>query len=371
MKRIIFLAVLMILLLTPVKVGAAVTDTFKSDVQLIEDSIPDSTAQDMQRMKIDSVDEVITHGVDAAQLTAYIGDLLKTYIHTPLSVLFLLTAVIVLSAIGESYTYSLRYTDTKEVMNVAVSLYVAAVAAAPAAELIVSASQVIQSVSHIMNLYLPVLAAIMAFSGHIVSSAGLFTAVIGSSQVIAWMSSSILIPLLQLFLSLSISAGICVKIKISRIIELTGNWIKWILTFMMTVYTAVIGMNAALFSAGDSVAGRSAKFALSSFVPLIGSSIAEAYQTLKGSLDLLRSGLGVFVIVAIFITFAPLLIKVILWSLTLSAAKMVQDVFSVSAASSVLGALTSFMNVMRAIVVAVMTVFIISSAILIRVGGAA
>lgn len=370
MKRVILLMLLLLPLLT-IPVRAEGIEVFDRDIGVLEDQIPRGAADGLSSMHLQTVDDVLSHGVDGEALAAYLGDLLEQSAGTPLSVLLLLIAVTLLAALGESYTYSLRYTDTKEIMSVAVSLYAATVTVQPVAQLVNEAAGVVQAVSKLMTAYLPLMAGIAAFTGRVVSSAGYYAAVVGASQAVTWLSDAVVTPLLRLFLSLSISAGICPRLKLNGIIGSVGSLMKWTLTGIMTIFTAVVGLNGILESAGDTVAGRTAKFALSSLIPLVGSSVAEAYRSVKGSVNLLRSGVGVFVIVAVLVAFAPVLIKTLLWSAAISLAKITQDAFSVDSTVSILNALSSFMAVLRAVLVAVMTVFVVSTAVMFCVGGAA
>ena len=370
MMRIAVLCMILLLFFS-LPVSAAQLDVFDKDIAVLEEQVPDDTEEDMDALAIGRVDDVIAHGIDASALAAYIGQLLSRYSATPLAGLLLMISVIILASVGEAYTHSLRYTDTQEVMNVVSSLYIAVAAVQPVSSLIGESVDVLQAASRLMTAYLPLMAGIAAFTGRIVSSAGYYAAVVSVSQLISRLSVSVLAPLLKLFLSLSVSSGICPRLKMNGILEMIGKLLKWLLTFSMTVFTSVLGLNGVLSAAGESLAGKAAKFTLSSSIPLIGSSIAEAYQTVRGSVNLLRSGIGVFVIAAVFVAFAPLLIQVVLWSLTFAVARIVQDAFSVTSTSYILSALSSFTAVLRAIIIAVLTAFVISSAVMFRIGGAA
>jgi len=369
MKR-LFIITVVLLLFMPLKVSAAELSVFDSEIQGIEDAVPEDTSQALSDMQMGSVEELIQHGIDMSSLALYTGELLQTYMNTPFSVMLLLIIVIILASVAESYSYSLRYTDTRDIMGVVVSLYIATVFISPVSELIDSSVTVIQGASAIMTAYLPVMAGMMAFSGRVITSAGYYAAATTAATLIAKLSASVLSPLLKLFLSLSVSAGVCPRMRLNGIIEMTSKGFKWLLTFSMAVFTAVIGLNTALAKAGDTVAGRAAGFTLTSLVPIIGSSIAEAYKTIQGSLGVLRSGAGVFVILSVAISFAPLIIKAVLWSAALYIAKLTQDALSVNSTARIIGALSSFMAALRAILIAVMTAFIISSAALLSIGGA-
>lgn len=372
MKRlligIILTAVLMISL--SVRCSAADVSIFDEEVQKIENSVGGETEEDLEELNAAGVDDLIANGVDSAAVWSYLFALLREYAASPLSALVLVTAVLILASVAESYTYSLRYTETKDIMATAVSLFIASVMFSPVTKMVNDASVVIQGASSLMTVYLPAAIGILAFSGHAISSGGYYAAVLSASKTISWLASTVLGPLLSVILSLSVCAGISSRLKLGGLIEMLSKAFKYAVTFAMSIFVAIIGLNGAISGAADSVANKAARFTLSSFIPLIGSSISEAYGAVQSSVGVLRSGLGVFVILAVFVAFAPILIKTILWSFTLFAAKTIGEALSVSSAVGVLNALSQFTAALRTVLIAVMTVFIISSGIMMSLGGA-
>lgn len=345
-------------------------DTFDEGIEKIEDRIDSDAADDLRELGISGAEDVLG-GIDSGSFWQYLLSVLKDNSTEPLNALLLMTAVLLLVSIAESYTYSLRYTDTMDMMGMTVSLFTASIVFTPITDMVAASIRVIQGASSVMTVYLPVMVGMMAFSGHAVSSGGYYAAVLSASQVISYLASKILEPLLNLILSLSVCASFSTKINLSGWIEMLSKGFKYGVTFVMSVFVAILGLNGALSGAADSVANKAAKFTLSSFIPLVGSSISEAYGTIQNSVGILRSGVGVFVILAVFVAFAPLLARTILWSLMLFAAQSAGEALSVTSACRVLRTLSQFLSALRAVLLAVLTVFIISSAIMMKLGGSA
>ena len=362
-------AAVLIFIFCAVDVNAVDTDTFDEEIDRLEDSIGSEPSQDLESLGAAEVDDVIASGIDGKKVFAYITDLIAHNSSAPLSALVLMTAVMLFVGVAESYNYSLRYTETKEVMSAVTALFTVSVVITPVTGLVSDAVTVIRGASAVMTVYLPVMAGIMAFSGHAISSSGFYVAAATAAQAVARLASSVLSPLLNMILSLSVCAGICQRVSLSGITETLSKGFKYMITFSISIFSAILGLNGTLSASADSIADRAARFGLSSFIPLIGSSISEAYGTLQNSLTVLRSGVGVFVILAVFVTFAPLLIRTILWSAALSAAKTLSEVLNVSSAGSILHSLNQFITALRTVLIAVTAVFIISSAIMIRIGG--
>ena len=370
MKRLLMIVIVLLLIgCFCFKCHAVESEMFEEDKSRIESGVDDHTKSELERFGVSGIDDVVTDGIDSGSVWQYLSELIAAYSHGPLAALILLTAVLLLASVAESYTFSLRYTETRDIMGVVVSLFISSILISPVTQLISSSQLVIQGASAVMTVYLPVMAGMMVFAGHAISSGGYYAAVITVSQLISRLSATVFTPLLTVFLSLSVSASISSRVRLGGFIELASKGFKYGIALMMSIFTAVIGLNGALSGAADSVANKAARFGLSSFIPLIGSSIAEAYSAIQNSVSVLRSGAGVFVIIALFVSFAPLITQSVLWSITLWIAKSIGEMLSVTSASSIINALSQFISALRALLIAVMTVFIISTSIMMSLGG--
>ena len=350
-------------------IPALENELFSQEQRQLEESVSDDTLKGLEELGADSVESIISGGVDGNKIGRYISDTLAQELKSPLSSLIVLIVTIIICSVAEGYTHSLRYTETADIMGTAVSLFIASAVLSPITGLLGASAGVIQGASSLMMMYLPIMAGMLAFSGHSVSSAGYFAAITGMGELISWLCADILLPVLHLLLSLSICSGVSRRVNLRGISSAISNAFKWGLTFAMSVYVAVIGLNGALSNAADGIAEKAAKFTLSSLIPLVGSSISEAYGAVRGSVGILRSGMGVFVILAICVGVLPVLLRCALWSAAIFFAKLTAEALGVGSAASVLNSLSSFMAALRALIICVTTAFILSSAVMMRIGG--
>ncbi len=283
----------------------------------------------------------------------------------------LMLAVILLSALLEGYTYSLRYADTRDVMNTVCSLSIITVLVAPVTGLIQTAVDNIRGASSLMLLYVPLTVGILLFSGHIVQSGGYYATVMTACEGIAQLSTAFFLPLMNIYLALSVSSAVSERVKLNGICDLLSKLMKWTLTFSMTLFTAVLSIQGFAANAADSVASKAMRFTLSSFIPVVGASVSDAYKAIQGSVDLLRSGVGIFVIIALVLTFLPVIIRILLWQLSVLLAKTAAEAFGVNTAVSTLNSVSSVLSVLLAVIAAVLSVFLISTGVLLTIGGGA
>lgn len=358
-----------ILILFPAPAESAELNQFNNSIEEIKSSIDSDTRERMEQLGVSEPDPLKAADISVSDSLGLIGNMIADAAKGPLSACVLLIAVILLASLLESYTYSLRYVDTKDVMNVVTSLMVITALVTPVSDLIQSAMDTVKGTASLMLLYAPVMVGILSFSGHVVRSGGYYATVMAASQGVAQLSSAFFAPLLHLFLALSVSSAVSERVKLSGICELLAKLFKWTLTFAMTLFTAILSIQGFAADAADSVASKAVRFTLSSFIPVVGASVSEAYKTIRGSVDLLRSGIGIFVIIAVILTFLPVILRVLLWQLSVMAAKTVAETFDVRSTVTVLGSVSSVLSVLLAVIVTVTTVFLVSSGVLIAAGG--
>ena len=288
----------------------------------------------------------------------------------PLAGCALIIGVLILSSFLEGYTHSLRYTEMREVMTAVSSLLLSAVLVAPLTGLIRRSAAVITDTASLMLVYVPVIVGILCFGGHAVQAGGYCATVMTGSQAVAQLSARFVPRLLCAYLALCIACGVSGGVKLSGFCELLGRFIKWFLGIMMALFSMVLSLQSVIARAGDTVASRAARMTLSSLVPLIGSALSEAYKTVQGSVDLLRSGSGVFVILVLLVTYLPVLVQCVLWLVTVRLCGCAAEALGTAAPVRLLGTVASVLNVLIALVLSVMTAFIIATAVLIHAGGA-
>ena len=375
MKKLILTAVVMIalaLILSP-KAKAAEdtadeTIPYREQLGELRDSLSDEVREKLDSIglgDIASADDISLDGF-FAQLT----DELKESVAAPLSSCALTLFVIILSSLLEGYTFSLRYTETREVMSVVSSLLIAGVVVSPLTSLINSAAQVISAASTLMLGYFPITVGMMFFSGRVIKAGSYYSTVMIASQLISQLSARFIVPMLSAYTGLAVSSGMSARIRLRGLCDMLYSFIKWSLSFIMAIYTAALSMQTLIASSADSLSARAVRFTLSSFIPLVGSSISEAYNTVRAGVDALRSGAGVFAIAAVIIAFLPVIVRAVLWRFALSFARYSSQALGTDTCGEILSSMSDVLGAVIAVSVTIMAVFIISTAAVMNVGGA-
>lgn len=106
--------------------------------------------------------------------------------------------------------------------------------------------------------------------------------------------------------------------------------------------TAALSFQTTLAASADSVAMRSARYAVGSLIPIVGGSIGAALGTLGSSLTLIKNTAGVTCVLVVLLMTLPSLLSLFLSRLAVSTAAAVSDLLGFTAGEKLL---TSFSRV--------------------------
>lgn len=369
-KTIVILAISITLILTfSISAGAKEYSDIEKEVHSLYDSLSEQAKKDLQSICADTTDLATLNEISFDSLMNLIFEKVSENSKGPLSASAVVISIILLNSLIESYTDSLRYSSTKEVLRVISTLCITSTLVVPVIDLLTDCISTVKDASNFMLLYIPVMVSILAFSGHAVSSASYYSFMVLACEGVSRVSSDIVSPLLNVYLSFCVSSSITDRVNLKGFCELLSKIIKWLISFTMTVFSALMTIRGLIATAYDSVTARAVRFTMSSFIPVVGAALAESYKTIQGSINLLRTGAGVFVILAICVVFLPIIIRCLVWMFSLNLCKSIGEVVGCDAPIRMLTSVSSTISMVFAITICIMAVFIISTALLITLGG--
>lgn len=349
--------------------NAADMSSLEDSINSLTDSLSDEVKEDMSGLGVTSPDINSINKISFSSIMELITQKLSENSKAPFSASAAVIAIIILYALLDSYKDVLRQSTMKEVLSVISTLSIVATLIVPVIRLIDYSIATVKEASNFMLVYLPVMVGILAFSGQAVSSAGYYSMMIVVCQAVSQLSSKFIAPLLNVFLGFSVSSAITDRINLKGFCQMFSKIIKWLISFVMTLFSAMLTIRSLITTAYDSITTRAVRFTLSSFIPIVGTAISEAYKTIQGSINLLRSGAGVFVILAIFVVFLPSIARCFMWLLSINLCKAIAQTVGVDGPCDLLAAVSSVISTIFAIIVCIMAIFIISTALLITLGG--
>ena len=374
-KTAVFLVAIAVVFLSQITVFAAdttaktesTTNDINSiyDTSALYDSLSDDVKQSLENIGINGIDSNELSQISFGKVVNEIVKLAGENSAGPLKAVISLTALLLICSLLSSYKNSLS-SELSSSLGIAAVLCAAAL---PVIEVISDMSTVVKTASSFMLAFVPVMVMIMSSTGHAVSGASYYAMMIGAGEGVGQLSSKVIVPFLNMFLGVSVTASVCSESKLTGITSIISKAVKWVLGFVMTVFTAVLSFKQMITTSVDDVSTRAVRFTLNSFIPIVGSALSDAYKTVQGSVNLLKSGLGIFVIVSIAFVFLPIILNSLLWIFTLSAGKLLAEILGINQVKDLLEGVGTVLSTLLAIVLCIMSVYIISTALVLLMGG--
>lgn len=231
-------------------------------------------------------------------------------------------------------------------------------------ECISSVVNTLECMSTFMNCYIPVYSCVIITSGNALSGTAYNVTMFSICQIIAYLSNNIILPVMSYALCFSIVGAINEEMAFGKVINGIKKIIQWILGVLMTVVVAVLSIQSVIGVSSDTVATKTAKYAVSTFVPFIGGAVSETYLTLKSSLGIIRSGIGsVGIIVILFLAVKPI-IAILVMKMAVYLCEIVSEMLDEKAMASFMSNISSLMSICLSTIISISISFIISTALL-------
>ena len=238
------------------------------------------------------------------------------------------------------------------------ALVVGIIVIKPVTELAVSSIDAIKVCSAFMAAFIPVFAGILIASGKIAAAASAQTVLFTATQLAGQAASILIGPFISLYFGMAVTSSLSEEVRLNGICETIKKAAIWILGLIMTVFTAFLTIQSVINGAADSVTSRAAKFAAGTLVPIVGTYIS-----------LVKSGVGMYAVLAMLIIIVPHIIAMIFWKLSLECGAAAADMFSLTKITGLLKAVSSGISLLIALMACFGILFIVCTGITVLTAG--
>lgn len=159
-----------------------------------------------------------------------------------------------------------------------------------------------------MQAIFPILITMLISMGGIASSS-LFQPIMGLLvSGVGTFLKDLVFPLIFFTAILFLINNVSPHIQISKLANLMKNICIWILGIIFTIFVGVLAVQGIAASAFDGVSIRTAKFAIDTFIPVVGSMLSESIDTIIGCSLLVKNATGLIgLIILAFICLFPIM----------------------------------------------------------------
>ncbi|MGM9603585.1 MAG: hypothetical protein ACI3XG_00795 [Faecousia sp.] len=160
------------------------------------------------------------------------------------------------------------------------------------------AVETITEISEYSKLFLPVIAAASSAQGGITSATALCVGTSVFTAVLTNVLRRILIPVVYLFLAAAVANCAVGEEALKQIRDQLKKLSAWFLKTVLVIFLTYMSITGAVTGTADKTAVKAAKAAISTVVPVIGKTLADASESLLLSAGLVKNSIGIYGIFA-------------------------------------------------------------------------
>lgn len=214
---------------------------------------------------------------------------------------------------------------------------------------------IIDSMVTFMHAIIPLLITLLVSAGNF-TSAGVFQPIlIMLVEVGATVIKNFFIPLIFLVTVLNIVNNISDKVQLTKLSGFIKQICTWGLGLILTVFIGIVSIQGSMGAVVDGVTSKTAKYALGTFVPVVGKYLADAADTVVGCTLIIKNASGLITMIGIIIIcLAPLLkilAVIILYKLACAFVEPISDKKITNCLNDMAGSLTYVLGVTAAVAV--------------------
>jgi len=164
----------------------------------------------------------------------------------------------------------------------------------------------IDNMSGFMQLLFPLLLGLLTSMGNF-SSVTIMQPAIGMIVgTVGAVLTNFVFPLITLSAVIILVNQISKRIQIQKLGKLLNSLCSWTLAFIFTIFISVLAIQGALTASIDGISIRTAKFAVDTFVPIVGKMFSQSLDTIVGCALLVKNAVGAAgLIILVLICLAP------------------------------------------------------------------
>lgn len=166
------------------------------------------------------------------------------------------------------------------------------------------ARDAIQTMIDFILALLPILLALIATGGGVVSVSFFHPIIVFLMNTSGMLMNYIVLPLLLLATILSIVSTMSDQYKVTKLSKLLQNVSVSIIGIFLTIFLGVLSVQGTATAVADGIAVKTAKFVTGNFIPVVGRMFTEAADTVLSASALLKNTIGIVGVVILLLIVA-------------------------------------------------------------------
>lgn len=188
---------------------------------------------------------------------------------------------------------------SKQIVDLISAICVATTLIQSANSMIRLGAQTVEEISEYSKLLLPVMTAALAAQGGTTTSASLYAGTALLNTVLSTGIAKLIVPMIYVNMVFCIGYSAIGEEMLKNLRDLTKWLVTWILKIILYVFTGYLSITGVVSGATDAAALKAAKLTVSGVVPVVGSIVSDASETILVGAGVVKNAVGVYGLLAV------------------------------------------------------------------------
>ena len=218
----------------------------------------------------------------------------------------------------------------------------------------------VQTIKAQMNAIFPILLTFLTAIGGTVSTSVYQPAMALLTGTIMNLFTYVLLPIFIFSVVFSIVSNLSNTVKLDKFTSFFNSSYKWLTGLIFTVFTAFISVQGITAGSIDGISIRTAKFAIKSYVPILGSYLSDGMGIILASSNLIKNAVGATGLFLLLATIISPLIELILFMLILKLVAGIIEPLGNKQIANFISSLSKSMVLLIALIIGVAFIYFIT-----------
>ena len=217
----------------------------------------------------DLLNDAISGKVDNSTLINRIWNLLGSEVGTTIKSIVSILVIIIIHSILKSISESLENESIGKIIYYVQYILIVTIIMTNFSDIVKLVQDTANNLVGFMNCLVPLLMALMMYTGSITTSGILEPVIIFIINFIGNMIETIIIPLVLVFTSLVIISKISDQVQVDKLANFLKSGIVWFLGIVLTIFVGVVSLEGTMSASVDGITAKATKAVVSSAVPVV------------------------------------------------------------------------------------------------------
>ena len=372
MKKTIFLISLFFFFfafLSPVfsiSANEQIIDSIGDELSSFKESLPDYVLEFLpDEIFSGNFSLLLDEGLDEKKLLSYVIDYFFAGLGSVVKSFSTVLVLILISSIFEMLSSSFNNSSVKLAFSTCSTLSIGLTVFNICISLCKLTSTYINGLCQAMSAFAPIMTTIQIMNGSITGATLSNSIMLLFISVTEGIFAVFMLPLVKICMMLCCAKSLG-GIEFGGISRMVRNTFTSVTIFVMSIFMFIFSFKNVLAQGADSLSIKTARFAISSFVPMVGASINDALRTVSSSLSFIKSTCGVIAILIIALIMLPIIIHIFLNKLSFGFLASISKTIGCNSEGAMLEEADSLCTYMLMLICCTCTLFIFAITIFIK-----